>query len=206
MFILFPKFKLRVSVFSIPAAILLYWSEGGFPFAILLFSALLHELGHLSAVWILGYRVRRIDLLPMGALIVLPEGIPHEKEWKIAISGPLVSLLLAAVSAILFAVNPNLPMLYSVVINLVLALFNLLPIRLLDGGKALLCFLKARQLRKNPSSDLAEKKTERICSVISNISLVAFAVIIALCLSAVGYNLGALLLSAVLLVQLTGKL
>ena len=210
MFILFPKLKMRISVFAIPAMLILLLNEGAIPFAILLFSAAFHEMGHLLAIWFLGYKIRRIDLLPMGALIVVPEGIPHQKEWKIALAGPLFSLLLALVSAILFAFIPILPLFYGLVINLVLALFNLLPIKLLDGGKALFCFLVSKKSGKHigdlTAVENAEKKAERFCSALSYICLSVFVLSAMLCLSAVGFNFGVVLLVSFLLMQLTGKL
>ncbi len=210
MFLVLPRYKLRVSVFALPAMLLLYWCEGPLPFAILFVSALFHEIGHLTAIKYLGYKTRRIDILPMGALIVVPEGIPDDKEWKIAISGPLASLALALASGVLFALFPILPFLFSFVINIIIAFFNLLPIKHLDGGKALFCFLNSRKA-KNPIAESiapwesAEKKTERICSALSLLSVMFFVFISTLCVAITGFNLGAVLLLAVLIIQLTSN-
>ena len=95
MFILFPRARVRVSAFALPVMLLLLWCEGAIPFLIIMLSALLHELGHLTAVFALGYKVRRVDILPLGALIVVPEGIPNRSNQKIALCGPLASLLFA---------------------------------------------------------------------------------------------------------------
>ncbi len=210
MFLVFPRYKLRVSVFAVPSLILLYWCEGGLPFVILFLSALFHEIGHLAAIKYLGYQVRRIDLLPMGAVIVVPEGIPDNHEWKIAIWGPLVSLLLAFVSGVCFFLFPILPFLFSFVMNIIIAFFNLMPIKQLDGGKALFCFLVSRSSNRmhvdSASWEIKQKKTERICSVFSAVSVLVFVFIATMVVAVTGFNLGAVLLLIVLVLQLTAKL
>ena len=212
MFLVFPRYKLRVSVFAVPSLLLLYWCEGALPFMILFLSALCHEIGHLTAIKYLGYQVRRIDLLPMGAVIVVPEGIPDKHEWKIAISGPLASLSLAMVSGICFFFCPILPFLFSFVINIIIAFFNLMPVKQLDGGKALFCFLTSRNSNRIStvesvcsSWEKQQKKTERICSAFSAVFVLFFVFTAATAVVVTGFNLGAVLLLVVLVLQLTGK-
>lgn len=191
MFIVFPRIRLRVSLFALPAYILMLWLEGIKPFSVMILSALVHELGHITAIRLCGYRLRRVDILPMGALIVCPEGIPNSDETKIALSGPLASLFLAFVGSLWFLKTREALALLATLINLVLGLFNLLPVQKLDGGKALFCFLSDKT-----------KKAERICSFASKFSVFIFFL---LCLSFVilsNFNLGVIILSSALLVQL----
>ena len=100
MFILFPRLRLRVSVFALPAFGLMLWCEGAMPFTILILSALCHEMGHITAMLLTKHRPRRIDVLLMGALIVCPEGISHRDDLIIALCGPLTSLCLAFAFAV----------------------------------------------------------------------------------------------------------
>ena len=86
MYILFPRLRLRVSAFALPGALLLIYCEGLLPFCILFLSCLLHEFGHLAALCICKCRYRRMDILPMGALIVCPEGMPYKKELAVALA------------------------------------------------------------------------------------------------------------------------
>lgn len=191
MYIVFPRLRLRVSLFSLPAYILMLWLEGIEPFSVMLLSALAHEIGHIVMLRFCGYRLRRVDILPMGALIVVPEGIPDSDETKIALAGPLTSLFLALVFSIWFSKTVEGIALLGTLINLVLGLFNLLPVRKLDGGKALFCFLSRKT-----------KRAEKICSLASNISILLFFL---LCLSFVilsNFNLGVIILSSALLVQI----
>lgn len=198
MFIVFPRLRLRISIFALPSMLVLLWCEGGIPFMILMLSCTFHEIGHLLAINMLGYRIRRVDILPMGALIVLPEGIPDKDEYKIAIFGPLASLLLSFISFVMLLIFPATPMLFSALINLTLALFNLMPIKKLDGGKAINCFLNYKYPQK-------EKRTEKICSLLSSICKLLFLLLVSFFMAVTDFNLGVILLSAVLLVQLLNK-
>ncbi len=172
--------------------LLMLWLEGKAAFSVLMLSAAVHEIGHILAMKILGYRARRVDILPMGALIVCPEGVPDRDEVIIALAGPIASLLTALVSFAFFAVNGDAISLFCSVINLSLGAFNLLPVEKLDGGKALCCFLSHRK----------KENGRRICSAASVCSKMIFLSIAMLCAVCSGFNLGVIVLSAALLLQL----
>lgn len=195
MFLVFPRLRLRLSVLALPAAALMLWCEGALPFAVMLISAAGHELGHLLAMAVLRRYPRRIDLLPMGALIVCPEGIPDREELVIALSGPAASLCLASAAALWFAFFGTVTAFYAFSVNLVLGIFNLMPVRKLDGGKALRCFLNGR-------SEVKKEAAERLCSAASAISKLLFLCFAFVCATLTGCNLGVILLTAVLAVQL----
>jgi stage IV sporulation protein FB len=192
MFLVLPRFRIRVSVFALPSLLVMLWLEGLLPFLILMLSALVHEVGHIIAIRALGYRARRIDILPMGALIVCPEAIPFRDEVAIALAGPIASLAASAVGLLAFAVSKNTYIIFFALVNLMLALFNLLPIAKLDGGKALFCFLQYKEKRS----------CARICTLASLFSKTLLIMIIALAVVSTGYNLGVILLFFALLVQL----
>lgn len=193
MFLVFPRWRLRVSVFAIPCVITLLWLEGLCPFLVMLASAFFHELGHIIAAKSLGYRLRRIDVLPMGALIVVPEGIPYHHEMIIALSGPISSLVCSLASLLVFLSNRSPLALFSFLSNLVFGIFNLLPEKKLDGGKALFCFLINKK---------SAETTELICSAASTASKMLFLFFVSLCAIESGFNLGVALLSVSLLLQL----
>ena len=160
MYILFPRLRLRVSAFALPGALLLIDCEGLLPFCILFLSCLLHEFGHLAALCICKCRYRRMDILPMGALIVCPEGMPYKKELAVALAGPAASALGCAAALAFFAAFGSVSALYAFAVGAVLCLFNLMPAKRLDGGKALLNYLLMHK----------EKDTaERICSAVSSV-------------------------------------
>ena len=94
-----------------------------------------HELGHLFAILLMGGDIKVFRLTAIGAELVLDRPLGYWQEGLCALAGPGVNLLLALTCCGLekgaaFAG-----------LNLVLALFNLLPAGRLDGGRALHCTL-----------------------------------------------------------------
>ena len=109
---------------------------------LLFVSVLLHELGHSFTARSLGLPVNTITLFIFGGVSNLtrePES-PRE-EFLVTIAGPLTSLLLAGVFYLLHAVSGSGSSEVSAVlgylasINLILAIFNLIPAFPLDGGR-----------------------------------------------------------------------
>lgn len=191
MYILFPRLRLRVSAFALPGALLLIYCEGLLPFCILFLSCLLHEFGHLAALCICKCRYRRMDILPMGALIVCPEGMPYKKELAVALAGPAASALGCAAALAFFAAFGSVSALYAFAVGAVLCLFNLMPAKRLDGGKALLNYLLMHK----------EKDTaERICSAVSSVVFVLLFALAAAVYFALDGNAGVMLMLTLLLV------
>jgi Zn-dependent protease/CBS domain-containing protein len=119
------------------------WSAG-ISMALLLFaSVLLHELGHSLAARSQGIKVNSITLFLFGGIAAIEEESKTPgKAFQVAIAGPLVSvglfLLLRLVASIIPDTNPISVMVGDLArINLVLALFNLIPGLPLDGGQVL---------------------------------------------------------------------
>ncbi|MBE9166261.1 site-2 protease family protein [Pleurocapsales cyanobacterium LEGE 06147] len=116
----------------------------GFVAAILLFTSVLaHELGHSFVALAQGIKVRSITLFLFGGLATLEkESNTPLQSFLIAIAGPVVSVLLFGLFILIRASLPLAAPLEAVVsllayINLVLALFNLIPGLPLDGGNVL---------------------------------------------------------------------
>lgn len=191
-YIIFPKLRTRLSVFALPALALMLWLEGVGAFMILLASAFLHEIGHILAIGFCGYRVRRIDVLPMGALIVVPEGIPDFFEFIIAISGPAVSVVCGFLGLSVFLMTNSVWTLFFACVNLILGFFNLMPITKLDGGKAFLSLLRHRNI----------KNADRISACVSKIAFSLIIFLLSLCFVLSDCNLGVLILCLALALQL----
>jgi Zn-dependent protease/CBS domain-containing protein len=119
------------------------WSAG-IVMALLLFgSVLLHELGHSLAARSQGIKVNSITLFLFGGIAAIEEESKTPgKAFQVAIAGPLVSIGLFILLRLVAIVTPNTNPLSMMVgdlarINLVLALFNLIPGLPLDGGQVL---------------------------------------------------------------------
>jgi Zn-dependent protease len=105
---------------------------------------LLHELSHAVMARMHGIDARRITLFLFGGVAQIgaeAQEPPH--EFRIAVAGPLMSLwlagVLAAASRLIHPGHRGLPGVWGrlAVLNLFLALFNLIPAFPLDGGRVL---------------------------------------------------------------------
>ncbi len=124
-----------------------YWVMGPVA-AVLLFSCvLLHELGHCVMAQQSGVPVKRVTLFLFGGVAQLGgESRRPLVELKVALAGPLVSVLLAALCMGLSSIMPVqttiqlvgfLIVRYLAIVNTVILCFNLLPGFPLDGGRVL---------------------------------------------------------------------
>jgi Zn-dependent protease/CBS domain-containing protein len=132
-----------------------HWAKGLVASLLFFLSILLHELGHAVVALRHGIGIRSITLFIFGGVAQMDEDPPDgATEFKIAAIGPVVSLALAA----LFYLVASAPLVgeagravarYLALINLVLAVFNLVPAFPLDGGRLLrgLLWQRAGKLR-----------------------------------------------------------
>lgn len=138
--------------------------EGG-AYGVLIISMLflcvvIHELAHSKMAQHYGAEVASITLLPIGGVSQL-KSMPDEpkKELLVSIVGPLSNVVIAAMLLVLLALLPNKQSItgmsgdefmdfiigvslqgfltYMLLINIMLAVFNLLPAFPLDGGRVL---------------------------------------------------------------------
>lgn len=116
----------------------------GFIASLLLFgSVVAHELGHSFVAMAQGIEVKSITLFLFGGLAALGEESKNPLQaFLVAIAGPVVSLLLFGLFTIIGLTIPLPAFIQSIVyllatINLMLALFNLIPGLPLDGGNVL---------------------------------------------------------------------
>jgi len=129
----------------------------GLLFIVLLFlCVLLHEFGHIFTARRFGVMTPDVILLPIGGVARL-ERIPEKpsEEFLIAIAGPAVNVAIAAALVLVgganldlshFAIESNKVGLAErlAIVNLFLALFNLIPAFPMDGGRVLRALLATR--------------------------------------------------------------
>lgn len=116
-------------------------------------SILAHELGHALVALRHGVGVSGITLWLMGGVAKLDRQAPSARsEFQIAIAGPAVSfglgLFFASVGVIVAEIEPNrlaiAVLAWLAGVNIILAVFNLLPAAPLDGGRVLTAILWRR--------------------------------------------------------------
>jgi len=127
----------------------------GLSVAVLLFACvLLHELGHSYVAKKHGTKIQGITLFLFGGVSSL-EDIPRNPkvEFKMALAGPSISLLIGSVLIIFYEFlkidipvsDPYLRLVWLIgYINIVLFIFNLIPAFPMDGGRVLRAILAGR--------------------------------------------------------------
>lgn len=111
--------------------------------ALILFGiVMIHEFGHVIMCTILGYRIKEITILPFGGITSIKKEINSsiKDDFLIAISGVLFQYIV--VSLVLLTIDN--PYTYQIIYNynILICLFNMIPIIPLDGYKILKGFLE----------------------------------------------------------------
>ncbi len=144
-------------------------------YAMIMFFAIIHELGHLLVGLLLGMKPEKLEIMPYGVGIsfkltpkdynkkIKKGNLLELKKLAVAIAGPLTNLIIILIT---IHINTNvfwgLMILYS---NLVLIIFNLLPIYPLDGGRLLQGIMHILY---------GKTKAEKYSNIISFITLILF--------------------------------
>ena len=130
-------------------------------YAIFILFTLIHEITHAITGIILGLKIKKFSIMPFGFKITFEEskakGKIAIKKFIIALSGPIINLVIMAL-AIILKLHTNI--IYA---NLIIAVFNLIPIYPLDGGRILKSILSIK---------LEPKKTNYIVNKASYITII----------------------------------
>ena len=168
------KVKVNLQIFAF--AIIFYLTKQIKIYTILMTFAFVHELGHLVAGVILGLRVKSINIMPFGISINFEDYSNKyvAKKIIIAIAGPLVNL-----SLVLLGVfnDWNEDVIYS---NILIGMFNLIPLYPLDGGRILKYIIQLTS---------SSKDAEIITYKLSNILIIILTII-----SSIGILIGVLVI------------
>lgn len=147
--------------------------------------AILHEFGHLIIGILLRFKPQGINLIPMGVSIRFSADckeysksvkILNIKKLLIVIGGPIVNFLIA-----IFFIFFNIELFEFlrekiIYVNLIIGIFNLIPIYPLDGGRIVRCIV---HLRKNliysyKYTNMISNFTLIILTAISSIAILYF--------------------------------
>lgn len=138
-------------------------------YALIMIFALVHELAHLICGVLLGFKADIFRIMPFGFSIefktnimdynkkIIKSNILSIKKIIIALAGPLINFLIVIIG-IICKLDSNI--IYA---NLLIFLFNLIPIYPLDGGRILKNMLKVL---------VGNKKASNYINTVSNIIII----------------------------------
>lgn len=165
------RFRIDLKIFIF--LILFYFTKQIEIYAYIMIFAFIHELGHLLAGLLMGMKPEKIELMPFGVSIsfkieveeynkkIKKGNILELKKIIVALAGPITNLI------IIFLIDKlNINILKSLTIiytNLIIMIFNLLPIYPLDGGRILKGILHI---------NFGKRKSEEYINTISKITLI----------------------------------
>lgn len=127
-----------ISIFACFSLMFFILSQGLSFSAIFISAILIHELSHIALLLYFKTPVTKISIYPFGIDILANTSyLSYKKELAVTLAGSLSNLLCAAVGAVFLSRYTSLHLLFFVMCHLCLGLFNLIPLSLLDGGRAL---------------------------------------------------------------------
>lgn len=157
-------------------------------YGILMIFAFFHELGHLVAGILLGFKPKSITINPLGLAInfktkiddynnkILKANTLAVKKMIIAICGPVVNF---AIAIFVYSYNTNFIGTQNEVIviaNILIGVFNLIPIYPLDGGRILknILYIFSGLEKSNTYMNIVSNIVIIILTIISSISIMYF--------------------------------
>ncbi len=139
------RFRIDLKIFVF--LIIFYFTKQIEIYAMIMFFALIHELGHLLAGLLLGMKPEKIELMPFGVSIsfkikveeynkkIKKGNLLEIKKILVAIAGPLTNFIIILITnSLKIDIFKGLMIIYT---NFLIMIFNLLPIYPLDGGRVL---------------------------------------------------------------------
>ena len=172
--------KLRIDL-KIIVVILIFLFTGQLKtYCIIMFFCFLHEFGHIITAKLFKMQIEKIEILPCGFSASFfsynLSGVPKVfsmQELLVALAGPIVSLILALsfqyIDDTNFTILTKQEIVYS---NILILIFNLLPLYPLDGGRILKNILNIK-LRGNNTDNIINKVSSVTIILLTIVSSIA---------------------------------
>ena len=129
--------------------------------------AFIHEIGHMIAGIILKLKPKSLNLMPFGVNITFEDytykKLIEIKKMIIAFAGPLTNIIIVLLGIIF---NFKEIIIYS---NILIALFNLIPLYPLDGGRILKAIIRLK-LKKEDADSIINRITNILIILLTAIA------------------------------------
>lgn len=169
--------ELKIDLKIILFALIFYFTGQIEIYCLCLLFALIHELGHVLVARILGNKLLKFKIMPLGFSIFLQTNIEdYNKKIKkgnmyvlkkliISIAGPITNIIIFLVT---FFLPIELMIKEKIIyINAIIAIFNLIPMYPLDGSKILQNVLKLF---------CSNKESYKYTNIVANATLIIFTI------------------------------
>ena len=169
--------ELKIDLKIILFALIFYFTGQIEIYCLCLLFALIHELGHVLVARILGNKLLKFKIMPLGFSIFLQTNIEdYNKKIKkgnmyvlknliISIAGPITNIIIFLVT---FFLPIELMIKEKIIyINAIIAIFNLIPMYPLDGSKILQNALKLF---------CSNKESYKYTNIVANATLIIFTI------------------------------
>lgn len=157
------KVNLKIFLF----AILFYFTKQIQIYAMLMIFAIIHEFGHLICGLVLGLKPKSLKIMPLGFAIefkistqqynkkIMQGNILELKKLAISLAGPITNFIIVLICLVL---KSKVDVGYIIYSNILIGLFNLLPIYPLDGGrciKSIMYILKGKKISMKYTNEIS---------------------------------------------------
>ena len=142
------KFKISISFFVLIIFCLIFKN-----FLLLLnylIALTIHEMSHILVAYTKGYKLKKIKLDMFGMSVDLDSPLDDKDNFSVNIAGPISNLLVCLLCLACYSIIPSSFHFLNTfcISNLTLAIFNLIPIYPLDGGKIFYKFIDNKKYYK----------------------------------------------------------
>lgn len=173
------ELRLRFSFAAVVTVMLLFCEEKIVLMS--LFSSVIHESGHLFFMFLSSEKINYVELSLFGMRIEKQSTFQsYKKEALSAMGGIIFNFIFAFVSVLICLISGKEDFFVFAAVNGFVALINMIPVRVLDAGRCINCFL---------SQKYDEETAEKVLDIFSFVFTVFLDAVCILYCSLIGFNI-----------------
>lgn len=161
--------KIRIDLKILIFLVLFYFTNQLKIYLVIMLFCFIHELGHIFVGLIFNMKIEKLEIMPFGFSVSFEDSVTENfKKIFVAAAGPLVTL---ALILIFFNIEIKLKqeIIYS---NILILIYNLMPIYPLDGGRIIKGILQIK-VEEERAQKMIWKLTKIIMIIITFVCSIA---------------------------------